>query len=61
MKCLRPMVGVTKWDRLRNEEIRRWARIEETPAEKVDRIVLRWFGHVVRMDEGALAMKGHSS
>ena len=26
--------------------------IEETLAEKVDRRVLRWFGHVERMDEG---------
>ena len=52
MKCLRPMVGVTKWDRIRNEEIRRRAVIEETRAEKVDRRVLRWFGHVERMDEG---------
>ena len=34
-------------------EIRRRAGIEETRAEKVDRRVLRWFGHVERMDEGA--------
>ena len=46
------MVGVTRWDRIRNEEIRRRAGIEETHAEKVDRRVLRWFGHVERMDEG---------
>ena len=30
MKCLRPMVGVTRWDRIMNEEIRRRAGIEET-------------------------------
>ena len=53
MKCLRPMVGVTRWDRIRKEEIRRRAGIEETLAEnKVDRRVLRWFGYVERMDEG---------
>ena len=52
MKCLRPMVGVTRWDRIRNEEIQRKAGMEETVAEKVDRRVLRWFGHVERMDEG---------
>ena len=40
MKCLRPMVGVTRWDRIRNEEIQRRAGIEETLAEKVDRRVL---------------------
>ena len=52
MKCLRPMVRVMRWERIRNEEIRRRAGIEETFAEKVDRRVLRWFGHVERMDEG---------
>ena len=41
MKCLRPVVGVTRWDRIRNEDIRRRAGIEETLAEKVDRRVLR--------------------
>ena len=41
MKCLRPMVGVTRWERIKNEEIRRKAGIKETLAEKVDRRVLR--------------------
>ena len=50
MKCLRPMVGVTRRDRIRNEEIRRRTGIEETLAEKVDRRVLHWFGQVKRMD-----------
>ena len=51
------MVGVTRWYRIRNEEIRRRAGIEETLAEKVDRTVLRWFGHVERMDEGRCPRK----
>ena len=46
------MVGVTGWDRVRNDEIRRRAGIEETLAEKVDRRVLRWFGHVETMEGG---------
>ena len=37
MKCLRPMVEVTRWDMIRIEEIQRRAVIEETLAEKVDR------------------------
>ena len=41
MKCLRPKVGVTRWDSIRNDEIRRRADIEETLAEKLDRRVLR--------------------
>ena len=39
------MVVVTRWDKIRNEEIRKWASIEETLAEKVDRRVFRCFGH----------------
>ena len=40
-----------RWDRVRNDKTQRRAGIEETVAEKVDRIVLLWFGHVERMDE----------
>ena len=52
MKCLRPVIGVTRWDRIRNEEIRRRAGIKETLAEKVERRMLQWFEHVERMEEG---------
>ena len=45
------MVGVTQWDKVRNDEIRRRAWIEETVPEKVARRALRWFGHVEKMDE----------
>ena len=44
-------MGNKRWDGIRNKEIRRSAEIEETLAEKVDRRVLRWFGHVEKMDE----------
>ena len=52
-----PIVGVTKWDRIRNEAIRSRSGIEETLAEKVDRRVLRRFGNMERMDEGSLSRK----
>ena len=44
MKCLRSLVGV-------NEEVRRKAGIERELASRADQRVLRWFGHVERMDE----------
>ena len=59
MKCLRPMVGVTRWDRVRNDEIRRRAVIEETLAEKVDRRMLRWFGQVESMNERCWPKKSY--
>ena len=38
-------------DRVRNEEVRRRAGIERELASRSDPSVLRWFGHVERMDE----------
>ena len=39
-----------KWI-VRNEEVHRRARIEREMAGKVDLRVLRWFGHIERMNE----------
>ena len=52
MKSLRPLLGFTKCDRIRTEEIRRKVDMEEAFAKKVDRRVLRWFGHVERRVAG---------
>ena len=51
MKCLRNLVGVSRLDRVRNDEVRRRAGIERELASRADQRVLRWFGHVERMDE----------
>ena len=45
MKCLRSLVGVSRMDRVRNEEVRRRAGIEMELASRADQRVLRWFGH----------------
>ena len=37
-------------ERIRNEEVRRRAGIEKELASRADQRVLRWFGHVERMD-----------
>ena len=50
MKFLRSSVGVSRMDRVRNEEVRRRAAIERELASRADQRVLRWFGHVERMD-----------
>ena len=42
-------------DRVRNEEVRRRAGIERGLASRADQRVLRWFGHVERMDEYRMA------
>ena len=57
-KCLRSLVGVSGTDRVRNEELRKRAGIERELASRADQRVLRWFGHVERMDEYRMAQKG---
>ena len=51
MKCLRSLVGVSRSDKVRNEEVRRRAGIERELATRADQRVLRSFGHVERMDD----------
>ena len=51
IKCLRSLVGVLRMDRVRNDEVSRRAGIEREIASRADQRVLRWFGHVERMDE----------
>ena len=57
MKCLRSLVGVSRIDRVRNEEVRRRAGIERELASRAYQRVLRWFGHVERIDEYRMARR----
>ena len=57
MKGLRSLVGVTRMDRVRNEEVRRTAGIEREFASTADQRILRWFGHMERMDENRMARR----
>ena len=51
MKFLRNLVGVSRMDGVRNEEVCRREGKERELRNRVDQRVLRWFGHVERMDE----------
>ena len=51
MKCLRSLVRVSRMDRVRNEEVLRRTGIEMELASRADERVLRWFGHVERIDD----------
>ena len=57
MKCLRSLVIVSRMDGVRNEEVRMRARIENELTNRSDQRVLRWFGHVERMDEYRMARR----
>merc|ERR1712212_1048965 len=49
MNCLRNMCGVTRRDRVRNEEVRERVGVDIALADRVEERVLSWFGHVKRM------------
>ena len=57
IKSVRSLVGVSRMDRVRNEEVRRRAGIERELASRADQRVLRWFRHVERMDEYRIARR----
>ena len=44
-------------DIVRNEKVRRRAEIEMELASRADQRVLRWFGHVERMDDYRMARR----
>ena len=57
MKCLRSMTGVSRLDRVRNEVVRARTGVRRELAARVDVNILRWFGHVERMDNERLLKK----
>ena len=57
MKCLRSLVGVSRMDRVRNEDVHIRAGIGRELASGADQKVLRRFGHVERMDEHHMARR----
>ena len=57
MKYLRSLVGVSRMDRIRNEEVRRRGGIERELASRADQRVLRWFRKVERMDVYRMARR----
>ena len=50
-------VIVSRMDRVRNEKVRRRAGMKRELASRADQIVLKWFGHVDRMDEYRMARR----
>jgi hypothetical protein len=46
LRCMRALCGVSNMDKVRNEVGRRWCGSEVSIGERMDRNVLRWYGHV---------------
>ena len=56
MKFLRSMVRKTRYDRVRNEDVREQLEVESL-MERVGRAKIKWFGHVWRMGEERMPRK----
>ena len=56
-ECLRSLVGMSRTDCIMNEEVHRRAGIERELASRAHQRVLRWLGHVKRMDEYHMARR----
>lgn len=56
MKVLRRIEGVTKWDRMRNEEIRQRLK-QESIISKIEVKQLNWYAHIRRMKENTIVKK----
>ena len=57
MKCLQSMVGVSRLDRIRNYVVRARTDVRYELADREVMNVLRWFGHVERMNNERLLKK----
>ncbi|XP_060809954.1 uncharacterized protein LOC132904043 [Amyelois transitella] len=54
MRALRSMLGVKLSDRIRNSVIRECCDVKEDVVTGIEKGMLRWFGHVERMNENRL-------
>ncbi len=57
MRCLKSMCGITRMDRMRNKEVQRRTGVVKELDERAEHRMLRWFGHVERMEDEHLVKK----
>ncbi|WP_435336460.1 hypothetical protein, partial [Klebsiella pneumoniae] len=61
MDMLRSVCGVRRIDRVRNEEIRGRCGVDKSLNQQVEESILRWYGHVERMDDERTVKKIYKS
>ena len=59
MMCLRNICGIRRVDSVRNEIIRERCGCELSVLKRIERNVLKWFGHVERMVEKRLVKRAY--
>ncbi|TOF78419.1 hypothetical protein CGJ15_26585, partial [Vibrio parahaemolyticus] len=61
MSCLRAMCGVNIMQRIRSLEVRRRCGITKTVVQRAEEGLLRWFGHVERMERNRMTSRVYQS
>ena len=61
MQCLRSILGVSRLNRIRNEEIRRITGSEKTIIEMIKEKRLKWFGHVCRKETDSWVLQAYKN
>jgi hypothetical protein len=61
MDNLRGVLGIRRTDKMRNEYIREVCGVDKGVIERINESMLRWFGHVERMDGNRLVKRMYSS
>ena len=57
MDNLRGLLGIRRKDRVPNARIRQLYRVKKGLDERIDESLLRWFGHVQRMERDRIAKR----
>src|SRR5678815_4819944 len=57
---LRGILGVRRIDKMRNERIRDLCGVKKGVNERINESMLRWFGHVERMNDSRLVKRMYS-
>jgi hypothetical protein len=61
MDNLRGILGVRRIDKMRNEHIRELCGVKKGVTERINEYILRWFGHMERMDVNRLVKRMYNS
>ena len=60
MDNLRGVLGVRRINKVRNELIREWCGVKKGVNERINESMLRWFGHMERMNDSRLVKRMYS-
>ena len=57
MDNLRDLLSIRRMDKVPKERIRKFSRVKNAMNKSIDESVLRWFGHVERMENDRIAKR----